>query len=86
MGKGWWACIDETDTPEIMQWLLDAKDREPGKNSIYCRTITPLERYSIRAEFKAVEMSIVERKAPIAKREAEENPEELFERNVKPRY
>ncbi|MDF1757575.1 MAG: exonuclease domain-containing protein [Legionellaceae bacterium] len=86
MGKGWWACIDKTDTPEMMRWLLDTKDRAPGKNAIYCRTITPLERYSIRAEFKAVEMSVVERKEPTAKRELADDAEELLERKVKPRY
>lgn len=56
MGKGWWTSIDDEEKTEVLQWLSEAKDQAQGKNDIYFKPITPLDRYSIRAEFKAAEM------------------------------
>lgn len=62
MGKGWWACVDYDDTGDMMKWLLEAKEQAPGKNEIYFKVITPCERYSVRAEFKAAEMKMAGKK------------------------
>jgi hypothetical protein len=71
MGKGWWACVDNDKTSVLMPWLLDAKEKASGRNEIYCKAITPLERYSIRAEFKAADMRTLARKPASKKRSLE---------------
>jgi hypothetical protein len=77
MGKGWWAYVDDDETNSIIHWLIEAKKQAEGKNDIYFKNITPLERYSIRAEFKAAKMiKVLPPKTAANKRSREELEED----------
>lgn len=58
MGRGWCATLLSEEATQLIEWLLVKKEGSTDKNDIRYRMVLPVDRYSVRAEFKAVEMSL----------------------------